>query len=273
MGWQNPLSNKLPRGWICRVWSSQNWELMLETWAPEMINVVTFCPFTISEASSECPATWAIESGLRKGTGAASCCPIIWAALILVSFGLGSGRKCRGPTVGCCWGVGCIPSVPPDWFKAVAGVAHSYAIWPQPWQHWKVGVPPVGHTFMLSIIPVTALPLISTYSSPCPTASSVLWSGEVCPGLVWPLWELGQPGVSLSAHPLQWPLSLGLLGALAGLLPCPTLLNAAINFAICCPNSLVPSPESVTTAALALTLSQISSFLLSAFCTATINCE
>ena len=31
-------SNNLPRGWICKVRSSQNWELMLKIWAPELIN-------------------------------------------------------------------------------------------------------------------------------------------------------------------------------------------------------------------------------------------
>ena len=30
-------------------------------------------------------------------------------------------------------GVGCIPSVPPRWFKADAGVGHSQAIWHHPW--------------------------------------------------------------------------------------------------------------------------------------------
>ena len=30
-------------------------------------------------------------------------------------------------------GLSHIPSVPPDWFKVLAGVAHSQVMWPQPW--------------------------------------------------------------------------------------------------------------------------------------------
>ena len=88
----------------------------------------------------------------------------------------------------------------------------------------------------------------------------VLWSRMVCPRPFWPLWELGQPGVPLSACPLPWPLPLGLLGALAGLLPCPALARAAISLPICFPTSVVCFPEFVATTALALTLSWISSF-------------
>ena len=67
--------------------------------------------------------------------------------------------------------------------------------------------------------------------------------------------------------------SLGLFGALAGLLPCPALVRVAISLAICCPNYVVPSPESVVTAALALTLSQISLFSLSVLWAETIDWE
>ena len=98
----------------------------------------------------------------------------------------------------------------------------------------KVGVPPVGCTFVPSISPVTALPLISTYGNPCPMASRcvVVWGS---PRLVWLLWELWQLGITLSAHPLLWPLSLALLGAQAGLLPYPALVRAAISLAILLP--------------------------------------
>ena len=36
-------------------------------------------------------------------------------------------------------GMGHIPLVPPNWFKAVAVVGHSFAIWPYPWhlKHWR----------------------------------------------------------------------------------------------------------------------------------------
>ena len=116
-----------------------------------------------------------------------------------------------------------------------------------------LGVPPVVCTLMPSISPLTALPLISITIAPVPWPVGVLQSRAVCPRLVWLLWELGQLGVHLSAFPLPQPLSPGLLWVLAVLLPCPTLVRAAINLPICCPNSVVPSPELVATAALALT--------------------
>ena len=37
-------SNSQPRRWTSRVKSSQNPELILQTWAPKSINAVTFCP-------------------------------------------------------------------------------------------------------------------------------------------------------------------------------------------------------------------------------------
>ena len=86
-----------------------------------------------------------------------------------------------------CWllwlslgGLATFPQFPSDWFKAVSGVGHSCAIWPQPWhlKHLKeLGVPPVGCTLMPSISPLTVLPLISTYGSHCPVASwcAAIW--------------------------------------------------------------------------------------------------
>ena len=108
---------------------------------------------------------------------------------------------------------------------------------------------------------------------PVPKPADVLQPMVVCPRLVWPLWELGQPGVLLSICPLPWHLCLGPFGALAGLLPCPTLVRVAISLAIWCPNSMVPSPGSVVMAALDLTLSQVSSFYLSALQVAIVNRE
>ena len=104
-------------------------------------------------------------------------------------------------------------------------------------------------------------PLLLVVPVPQPNRCAV--AEAVCPRPVWPLWELRQPGVLLSIHPLPWPLSLRLFGVLAGLLPCPALVRATINLAIWFPNSVVPSTGSVVRADLALTLSQVSSFLLS----------
>ena len=83
-------------------------------------------------------------------------------------------------------------------------------------------------------------------------------------------------GVARSApvHPsLPQPLCLGIFGALAGLLPCSALVRVAINLAIWCSNSIVPSTGSVVMADLALTLSQASSFSLSILQAAIINWE
>ena len=98
---------------------------------------------------------------------------------------------------------------------------------------------------------------------PVPWPTEALWVKVVCPRPVWPLWELGQPGVFPSVHPLPWPLCLGLFGALVGLLPCCTLVRAVINLVIWFLNSVVPATGSVVTVDLALTLSWASSFSLS----------
>ena len=68
-------SNSWPRGWIWSARSSQNWELMLESWAPKSISSVILCLSTITGASLEHPAKWAMGSGLRKGTGATLAMP------------------------------------------------------------------------------------------------------------------------------------------------------------------------------------------------------
>ena len=106
---------------------------------------------------------------------------------------------------------------------------------------------------------------------PCPVG--MLWAGVICPGPLLPLWEFGWLGVLLPFWSLPWPLSQGLLGSLEGLLPCPALVREAMSLAICCANSAIPSPKSVATVAVVLTLSQISSFSLSALWAVTISCE
>ena len=84
-----------------------------------------------------------------------------------------------------------------------------------------------------------------------------------CPRSVWPLWELGQLEVFLSVLPFQQPLCLGLFGVLLGLLPCPTLVSAAISLAIWFPRSVAPLTGSVVTGDIACTFSWASLFLLS----------
>ena len=94
-------SNNLPRGWIFRVIHSQNQELTLGTWAPESIKAVTFCHSTITAASLDCPARWAMESGFKNGTtGMAALRPVGWAAFMLAGLFLGSWWECEGSTIG-----------------------------------------------------------------------------------------------------------------------------------------------------------------------------
>ena len=160
---------------------------------------------------------------LRKGTRAASCHPILWAALILISLGLGLGKKCWGPTVGCC---GCC------WL----GVGLPFPQFPpclKLWQEWTIphsygpslaskALKRVGS--LLLAVPsclLAVLPLISTYGSPCPGASR-------CP-VVWGRLSKTSPAIMRAGAARSTPvcpspsmgLSLGCLGH--GLGCCPAL--------------------------------------------------
>ena len=167
-----------------------------------------------------------------KGTGATSGHPLFWTAFSRVSFSLGSGRECWRSTVGCCWqGVGPHSlGSPPVWFKNLSGMAHSQAMWPQPW-HWKHWSE-LG-SFLFEVLPC---PSLGPWAFPWPwPVVPVLWPADmlqvevVWSRPVWPLWELGWLEVVLSVLPLPWPLCLGLFGVLPGLLSCPALVRAAIS--------------------------------------------
>ena len=119
-------------------------------------------------------------------------------------------------------------------FNVLAGVAHSLAMWPQPW-HLKhcsaVGVPGVVGTILGDHL------MFGCSSLPWGTVFTQLAVEELQAEVVWPrpfhpLWELGQVGVFLSICPLPWPLYLGLFGALTGQLPCSALVRVAINLTI-----------------------------------------
>ena len=83
--------------------------------------------------------------------------------------------------------------------------------------------------------------------------------------------EFGWTEVFLSVRPLPQSLCLGLLGALAGQLPCSALVKVAINLAIWSPSSFELEGTSVAAADLALTF--VSSVLLSALLAATTSLE
>ena len=112
MQWQNPLYPLVPitdPGAGSAVQNSHKiWRLC---WRPEHQNqsIQSFPAHPLSLGLLGCPTKWAMGSGLRKGTGATSGHPVLWATFIVVSFSLGSGRICWWPTVGCCswcqWGV------------------------------------------------------------------------------------------------------------------------------------------------------------------------
>ena len=152
-------------------------------------------------------------------------------------------------------GLTAFPWVPPSWFNVLAGVAHSLAMWPQPW-HLKhcneleslVLWAPPSALFCTHIFPLHWESVLSLF------VVEELQMEAVWPRPIWPLWELGQIGVFLSTHPLPQPLCLGLLGALAGELPCSTLVKAAINLAIWSPRSFEQEATSVEAADLTLTL-------------------
>ena len=134
----------------------------------------------------------------------------------------------------------------------------------------RVGVSPVGCTLMPSISFLAVLSLVSTYCSPCPTACrwAAVWGSLSKTGLaIMGAGAARSTPVCLSVLSHGLSLSLRPFGALAELLPC------AISLAICWLHSVVPFPESVVTAALALSLSQTSLFSLSALWVATINWE
>ena len=108
-------------------------------------------------------------------------------------------------------GLTAFPWFPPSLFNGCNGVAHSWAIWPQPW-HLKYCRALESFTFWaLPWAPVIAWVLPILWEAVATLlAAEALWVEVFWPRPVWPLWELGQTGVFLSICPLPWPLCLGL---------------------------------------------------------------
>ena len=265
-------SNNWPRGWICRVSSSQNWAFMLDT--PESVKAVTSCPSIITGASLECPTRCAMGSGLRNGIGATCCHP----PSLLPSYG-SVWDQGQGGNVAIYWlwvvaGWTTFPWFPSSLFNGFARVAHSLAIWPQPWHLKHCRVLESFTFWVLPWAPVGAwvLPLLWEAVATL-LAAEELWAEVFWPRPVWPLWELGWAGVFLSICPLPWPLCLWLFGALVGWVSCSVLFRVPSSLAIWLPSSFEPSVTSVAADDHALIFSLASSILLSAFLAATMSWE
>ena len=117
------------------------------------------------------------------------------------------------------------PQFPLDWFKGVAGVEHSWAIWPQPWhlKHWReLGSLLLAVPSHLALVPWLFCPWCLLIVVLVLWPVGVLQSRAICSSLVQLLWELGHPGVPLSVCPFPQPLSGDIWGTgWAATLPCP----------------------------------------------------
>ena len=140
------LEGALSEPSVCRTLNSK-----LETCAPELINAVTFCPSTVTDASLDCPIKQAITSRFKKG----------WLGSLLVCLSVGPSsywpvlvQSYSGNVGAYCWqGVSHLPLFPPGLFKTNKGVGHSLAIWAQPWnlKHWREWVSVTGCTLPLTL--------------------------------------------------------------------------------------------------------------------------
>ena len=232
-------SNNWPKGWISRPISLHSCALIFDTCALKSTKAVTSRPSTITCASLAHPTNHATGSGFRNGIGVISFHPFCLTAFSWVSFGLGSQRECLVLTADCWRGLTTFPWVPPSLFNGAAGVAHSLAIWPQPWhlKHCRELGPLAPYVPPCTPLCACWFPLCGDLT-PALLVTEELWAEVVWPRPVQPLWEFGWAEVVLSVCPLPWPLCLELLGALAGQLPCSALVKVAISLAIWSPSSL-----------------------------------
>ena len=217
-GWLQPSipssSNNWPRGCICRMSSLQNWALMLKTWTPESMKAVTSCPSIITGASLEHPTKTCYGVWIEEW---------YWADLVLSSFPfccLHMGQFWIGVREGMLWvywlhDVGGWPhslGSPQSLFNSFAGVAHSLAIWPQPW-HLK-------HSRVLKSFAFWALP----------------WAPVECLGTPPTLGSSGYPTCNRRAA------SSGVLAQAS-----TTFMGAGANRSIpvCLPSLMIPVPGTI----------------------------
>ena len=128
-------SNSLPRGWTSRAKRSQNPELILNTWAPELISAVTFFQSTITEALLDHATRWATGTGFGNGIAwTVSLVPVCLAAFMPAGLCLGLWWECAGQGLllaGASFAsrrMSCIPTVSPwlvwSWCKGRAFPCH-----------------------------------------------------------------------------------------------------------------------------------------------------
>ena len=94
------------------------------------------------------------------------------------------------------------PQFPLDQFKVLVGLAHSQAIWPQPWQLKHCRELGSFLSAVPSLHPWLFCPWGILVVVPVPWPTDVLHTEAVCPRLVWPLWELGGQECSCLSPPM-----------------------------------------------------------------------
>ena len=131
----------------------------------------------------------------------------------------------------------------------------------------RIWTPPIGCALPPCASPLLVLAI--TPIAPVPHPVGKLQARVVCPGPLLPLRSLGDWGCYYHCNPsmASLPRAIWHTRGIAA------LSRAAMSLAICNPNFAIPSPRSVATVGLALTLSQISSFSLSVLQAVTISCK
>ena len=170
--------------------SSQNLALTLDTWAPKSIKAMVSHPFTSYWGLIGAPYQthyWIRVEKWNRGNFQSSS---FLSCLHLGQFGF---RVREGMMWIYCWlllvgGFATSPWFPPSLFNILAGVAHSLAIWPQPWhlKHWSE-----LESFAFSILPWPSLGLW-VFPLPWGTVPTLLEAEELQAEVVWPrpVWPL-----------------------------------------------------------------------------------
>ena len=266
-------SNNWPKGLISRPDSLHSCALIFDSFAPKSTKAVTSQLSMTTGASLACPTNHATGSRFRNGIGVIPFHPFWLTAFSWVSFGSGSQRKCLELTADCWRGVWPHSLGSPLPYLMVLLELHtSLAMWPQPWhlQHCRELEPQAPCVPPCTPFCACWFPLHGDLT-PALLVTEELQAEVVWPRPVWPLWEFGWTEVFLSICPLPWPLCLGILGALAGQLPCSAVVKAVISLAIWFPSSFELEGTSVVAADLTLTF--VSSILLSALLASTTSSE